>query len=167
MKKRRLFIAIGMIFAISAVVLVLAKTQVDYRNLAQVKIKIVGTMVPSGNEYMLSYEGGTWIASHNEIVWMEDKLSEAAVDAAFTNRIIEILKENKAHKWDDFSLKREIGKKLSSIATDGENYSFYMYFSDGTAVAIEGYDDFPENFMSVFRAFEKEFETLFPEKESY
>lgn len=165
MKKGRLFISMCLILVIGVIVFALTRERVDYESLVQVNIKVMGTMVPNGDEYMLTYEGGQWSASHNEIVWLDDNISEAAVDAAFVDRIIEILEENKVHQWDNFSIKEEIEKQLGEIATDGINYSFYMLLADGTTVTVKEYNHYPETFMSVFNAFEEEFEGLFPESE--
>ena len=152
---------------IIAGILALTSTRdlVDYGQLTQVRIKVMGTMIPSGDEYALSLENGKWVASHEEIEWLEGPIREQVVDEKFVDQIREILKENKAHKWNSFNLKYEINKLAGSNSTDGTTYKFYMSFSDGTTITIDEYNLYPDTYMSVFHAFEKEFENLFGDSE--
>ena len=133
----------------------------NYNELTEVRIKAMGTMLPDGDEYVLKLENGVWFASHNRIEWNEDNITETVVDDDFAYEIIRILKENKAHKWNDFNIKYEIMKKTKANMTDGTNYYFCMCFSNGDMIKIEEYNIYPETYMTVFEEFEKQYKQLF------
>ena len=159
----KILLIMGIIIIAGVIIFVFTKSQADYSKLTQVRIKVMGTMVPSGDEYTLSLKDGKWVASHNRIEWLEENTREKIVDDSFVNKIKGILNENTAHKWNSYNIKYELKKKIGRISTDGTNYSFYMSFSDGTIITVEEYNIYPDTYMSVLNAFKKEFENLFDE----
>lgn len=132
-------------------------SRVDYDNLTEVKIKVMGTMVPSGEEYRLTVQNGVWTASYNRIEWGKSSTISKTVDSSFANDIVKVLKKHKAHKWDGFNLEFKIADKIGEAIMDGETYSFYMCFSDGHVTKAEGYGIVPNSFRAVFDAFEERF----------
>ena len=84
-----------LVLAIAAVILVVTvalvfifgNDRVNYDNLTEVKILRSGTMIPSGEEYGLKFQDGVWIATHNEIEWLEDNIKEMTVDDGFADEI--------------------------------------------------------------------------------
>lgn len=155
------FVVLAVIAAICLILL--TGNSPDYTELTEVRIRIMGTMMPSEDEYALVLKEGTWVASYNQNDWLEDNINEVPVDEEFVSGIVKTLKENKAHKWDDFSIRYEIQKRVARLATDGTIYSFYMRFSDGSTVEIKEYNLYPENYMSVFESFEEQFQNLINE----
>lgn len=137
------------------------QSSVNYNELTEVRMKRMGTMLPSGEEYSLKLKNGAWVASHNQIEWEEDHITETTADDDFVYDIIKILEENNVHKWNDFHITYEIKKRLKPIATDGTNYYFYMCFSNGDTIEIEEYHLYPETYITVLEAFEKRYEQLF------
>ena len=151
---RLLLIAVVVIIVAMVVVFVLGNEEVNYSELTEVKISKIGTMIPNGNEYTLTLKDGTWIASHNEIVWLEDNINKKIVDDVFANEIKNLLAENKVENWDGFN-------EENKYITDGEKFAFYMCFSDGTEVEASGYMAYPKTFGLVFKEFEEHYENLF------
>ncbi len=157
---RLLVIFVGIIAVVVIAAFGITENQVDYNELTEVRIKETVGMALYEDEYKLILRNGTWFVSHSQSFWIEDDENEIAVDDAFANSIKEILKNNKVHKWDDFSIKNKIRKIAASVATDGPSYSFYMRFSDGSEMEINDYNTHPETFMEVLKAFEKQYGVL-------
>lgn len=147
--------------AIIAVVIGIAMKQQSCDELTEVRIEARGTMMYWRTEYALVQKDGVWIASYNDIDWGDEESGEKQVDDVFANRIKEILKENKAHKWDEFNIKYEIEKQIGTISTDGIYYGFTLRFSDGSVIEDTVYNAHPESFSSVMGAFKTEFDGLF------
>ena len=138
-------------------------SRADYSKLTEVRIRQVGTLLPSGDEYSLEQKDGVWIASHNQIEQLADHITETTVDENFVYELTEVLKKNRVHKWDDFNLKYEIKKLLTGVSTDGTNYYFYMCFSNGDTTTIKEYNIYPKTYKIVFEEFEKRYAQLFGE----
>lgn len=151
-----------LVLAIAAVILVVTvalvfifgNDRVNYDNLTEVKILRSGTMIPSGEEYGLKFQDGVWIATYNEIEWLEDNIKEMTVDDGFADEIRTILAKNKTHKWDDFH-------KKNAFISDGERFTFSMRFSDGTQIEASGYMAYPKHFFAVFEAFQEKYTQMF------
>lgn len=160
----RLFalVMIGVIVAGSCI-LWIVNSRVDYDELTEIKITTRGTMVPTKHEYALRLENGTWVATYTITKWHQDDVRKAVVDASFANDLIQILKDSKAHRWDNFDLGYEIEKLISEYIFDGAYYGFYLSFSDGTVIENEEYEAYPKNYHAVLGAFEERYEALFGE----
>lgn len=150
---RWLLVSAGIIIAIIIATYGYLNNRVNYDNLEEVRIRISGTMIPSGSEYALYKQHGKWIASYEKFEWLESFVFTEVVNDAYANGIIKTLNKNKAHRWDKFNLKFELEKRLNGIATDGTYYSFYMRFSDGTEINIKEYNIYPEGYMTVYNKF--------------
>ena len=159
-----LLLSLGIIVAVVAVTIGLAKEKVDYNEVTKVKISVTNGMSAYNNTYTLTLKNGTWFASYAESPFEDDYKSEVVVDEALATRIINTLKKYRVHRWDDFSLKYEIEKKVSELMTDASSYSFYMQFADGSTVQTSA-NASPNNFTTVLNTFKKEFEPLFAEGE--
>ena len=142
---------------------IFSNSRVDYGELTEVRVKHMGTMIPSGDEYILTLENGGWVAACNQIDWNKDNINKLIVDDSFVSNIKEIFEENKAHKLDDFNVEFEIEKKLAPIQTDGVNFKFYMRFSDGSVTEMEEYAIYPEKYRRISNAFEEQYKILFNE----
>jgi len=151
---RLLLIAVVVIIVAIVIVFVFGNERVNYSELTEVKISRMGTMLPNGNEYTLTFKNGTWIASYNEIIGLEDNINKKIVDDEFANEIKNLLAENKVQNWDGFN-------KHNKYITDGEKFDFYMRFSDGTEIQASGYMAYPKKFGLVFKEFEEHYEKLF------
>ena len=155
----RLFLLGVVIFAVIASIFTFThlRKRVDYNKLTEVSISYANGMSMVYNSYTITQKDGQWIATQS--FFGEDDVCKV-VDDTFATKIKDILEENKAHKWNDFNIKYEIKKALSTISTDGTDYYFHMYFSDGNTIKIEEYNLYPETYRTVFEGFEKLYEQL-------
>ena len=160
-----LLLSLGIIVAGVAVTIGLAKEKVDYNEATEVEISVTNGMSAYNKTYSLILKNGTWLASYSEHSFADDFENEVVVDETFATRIISILEKYRVHRWDNFSLKYEIEKKMGELMTDASSYSFYMQFADGSTVQTSAYNASPDDFMTVLKIFEEEFETLFAKDE--
>jgi len=144
-----LFFAGIVIIAVFAIIFFFfcLKNKVDYAELIEVSISNSNGFAAVYDKYTLTRKDGEWVATRFD--FREDDAYKV-VDDAFVSKVIDILEENKVHKWDGFD------RKLTFIY-DATSINFYMRFSNGREIQASGYATYPKNFYIVF----EEIETLF------
>ena len=157
----RLFL-VAVAVIIIGLCLFFACNRVDYDELTEVRIKVMGSLIMGGEEYTLSTVNGSWVAGWNQYEWGVENERQMVVDESFVSEIKQILKDEKAHKWNDYDFAIKIEELIAAITTDGGSYSFYMSFSDGTVIEFDKRAH-PKTFFAVLNAFEERYMTLFVE----
>lgn len=127
----------------------------NYDLLEYVEVYSSGTMMPVSTSYELKKASGTWTATYikDSHFWddTESKTVSFKADGDFVDKVIDLLRENKASKWDGYDVDNK-------YITDGSVFRFKAVFSDGKTIEARGYMSEPVNYYSFESGFTELFE---------